>query len=288
MEERWKNVKFIESVFSREKPWRKRLSMMVSLIVCLLAVAVSSFLLWGPYKHQDAAVIPLHPGWNQIAIYSHTGGITIAEQNITLPHLWGYVLSCSGKGEITIDVTGNRTMLKIGNNSCSASPHPHESPQFIEFDLQALHIQQVKVVTASANITWRLQFVQETKGSTFQINPDEWVGQIGMSSTSDDASTSELGNGVPVTAPNGQTIVPKTWGLIIACIGKGTGSAQFTPSVGTITFPPCDGIPRMRIVKYPTPTTVLEVQIKPAGHITSYVGLVACIDEQKCTSSSVS
>src|SRR5262249_46468126 len=120
--------------------------------------------------------------------------------------------------------------------------------------------------------TWQIEFVQEEKPSNFQIGP-RWVGVMGMGGAYSPTEAT-IGNIAPARS---------IWGLVGVCVGEGEISARFTPDIKTVTFPVCDGEPRLMAVRYSSPTEVQDVEVMSSGKNLFYTYVVNCADESQCS-----
>ncbi|HEX6110078.1 MAG TPA: hypothetical protein VFZ02_11760 [Ktedonobacteraceae bacterium] len=280
------NIRFIRSTFDGKKTWLRPLSTIAA--VLLVAIIVGSLALLLIRLRQDTTgngsrVFSLRQGWMQLALYSGRGSKTITGQNIELPRLWGDANTCVGTGKLNIELTGKQTMMNMGRDSCQSALSTIVAPQSISFEVSAStpQIQTIKV-TVDANTKWHLLIVQAMTQPALTIGP-EWIHSIGIGG---DGSSSEAVASVGAyTNSAGQTILPKTWGMVFVCTGTGNGHIQFIPDhgVGKIALPPCDEQPRLILVRYHVPTSVESVQFFITGNVLWNAQILGCADEHKCT-----
>ena len=273
-----RNVKLIYPLY--EKRTRlPRLSAIAALV--LVALLIGSLVLLLHNRQADlgngAGTFQLRQGWTQVAIYGGTGSKTITGLNIEPAPVWGYTDTCSGGGNLDIKITGVTTNMVTGDEPCEPNFATRIAPQTISFALSPVKLQTIKV-TANASMVWHIQIVQEVKQPVFRLG-SEWVSTVGMGGN---GSGGSRGNVINPTKPGGQTISPRTWGVVLVCIGTGKGSIKFTPDVGTITMPLCDGQPRLEVIRYPVATNVQDYRVSVTGDIVWQAQVVGCVDEQKC------
>lgn len=250
----------------------------------LVAIIVGSLALLLLHLRQSttgngSGVFSLRRGWTQFALYSGRGSKTITGQDIAPPRLWGFSDACTGTGKLDMELTGKQTKMFIGRDSCQSALSTIVAPQSITFEISAStpQIQTIKV-TAEANTTWYLEIEQAVTQPTLTIGPG-WIQSTGMGG--DSSGRSQIGT---LTKPNGQAIQPKTWAIVFVCIGIGGGHFEFTPAPnsGNISVPPCDGQPRLFIVRYRIPTTVQTFSFFLNGKMVWNAQILGCADEQKC------
>lgn len=279
------DMQFIRPTFDEKKTWLRPLSAIAAVLI--VAIIVSSLALLLTHLRQgttgnNTGVFTIRQGWTQLTMYSGTGSITITGQNIELPRLWGDANSCVGTGKLDIWLTGKQTMINTGRDSCQSALSTIVAPQSISFEVSAStpQIQTIKV-TVDANTKWHLLIVQAVTQPALTIGP-EWIHGIGIGGDgSSGEAVAEVG---AYTNSAGQTILPKTWGMVFVCTGTGNGHIQFIPDngVGKIALPPCDEQPRLILVRYHVPTSVESVQFFITGNVLWNAQILGCADEQKC------
>ena len=226
-------------------------------------------------KDHQASMLPLRPGWKEIASFSGTGSKVLTGQPITLPHLWGATISCVGHKSLDIDLEGTGKTLRMSKRPCSTPSPTPSSPQSIEYDLDALTIEMLSITAADSTTTWSIEFVQEEQWSHLRPGPG-WTGIMGVGSTG--------GSALGVLS----NVAPRSlWGLVGICLGgkESTISAQLTPPPPQqITFH-CDGMPRLFVVHYPSPMAVQDVEITSSEKDMLFsIYVVACTNGQQCSS----
>jgi hypothetical protein len=270
------NVKLIYSLYEKRSR-RQRLSVIAAAV--LVAVLIGSLVLLVRGRQADlgngAGTFQLRQGWTQIAIYSGTGSKILTGLDIEPAPVWGYTAICSGSGSPDFKMMGVKWI--IGGELCQPTYSTQIAPQTILFATSPVKLQTIKV-TADASMVWHLQIVQEVKQPTLRLG-SEWVGTVGLSGNGSDNPAGGVGN---ITKPDGQIITPRTLGIVFVCIGEGKGYIQFTPNVGRITLPPCDGQPRLKVIRFPVATYVEQYQVLVTGDIVWQAMVVGCADEQKC------
>lgn len=137
-------------------------------------------------------------------------------------------------------------------------------------------------MTADASTKWSLQIVREATQPTLTLG-SEWIESISIGSN----GNAEADMTLPATKPNGQSISPKTWGIVFVCVGTGKGYIHIDtntaiPNVGRINTPICDGRPKFDVVRYSYATNIRSIQVVVTGDIVWDVKVVACANEQKC------
>jgi hypothetical protein len=245
----------------------RKKSVFISLV--LVIVLAGSWLFFQHISNPQGRAA-LRPNWKLIAVLSGKGSTVIAGHQIVLPHLWGYALACS-EGAVRLVLDGVNRQMELGKQPCSAPSLLTDAPQSIEYDLTPFTI-SILSITAEPRTTWKIALVQPEKPSALHLDPG-WKGIMGMGSGGGPIE-GEIGSFAPVQ---------RIWGLVGVCLGRGTMTARLTPGEKLVTFPVCDGQPQLMVVRYPSPTSVHKVEVRPSSEnsLLSTV-VVVCVNEQHC------
>jgi hypothetical protein len=238
-------------------------------LVLVLVLAGSCFFFFQPVPTPQGHTA-LRPGWKLLAALSGKGSTIMARHQIVLPHLWGYALVCS-EGTVRLVLDGVSRQMQMGKQPCSAPSPEADAPQSIEYDLIPFAISTLSI-TAAPSATWEVTFVQPEKPSALPLEAG-WKGIMGMGSA-----------GGPIEGEIDSLVsAQRIWGLIGVCVGTGTISATVFPGNKRLTFPVCDGHPRLMVVRYASPTRVHKVEVRPSteNSLLSTV-VVVCVNEQDC------
>ncbi|GHO98684.1 hypothetical protein KSF_087320 [Reticulibacter mediterranei] len=237
-------------------------------LVLMIVLAGSWFFFFQPISNPQGRTA-LRPGWKLIDALSGKGNTIIAGHQIVLPHLWGYALECS-EGAVRLVLDGVNRQMELGQQPCSVPSLLTDVPQSIEYDLTPLTISTLSI-TAAPRTTWKIAFVQPEKPSALHLDPG-WKGIMGMGSAGGPIE-GEIGSFAPVQ---------RIWGLVGVCMGRGTMTARLTPGEKLVTFPVCDGQPRLMVVRYSSPTRVHKVEVRPSSNSLLSTVVVVCVNEQRC------
>jgi hypothetical protein len=249
--------------------WSQRLSLVAA--VLLLTVLVGSMaLLFHRSPSPPASDTPfrLRPGWTQLAEYSGVGSQTINAQDIDLPRMYGYAYGCVGSGKLTIKINSLRTnsIWDIGSDKCNTAL-PITSPNTFSFDNTAAGTLDTITVTADAHTRWFFQFTAAPQQPTLTLGT-EWTQQSG-------------GSGQVSTAYHDETSSYKTWGIVFICFGTGNAYFTFTPDVGKLMLPACDGQPHFKVVHFSAPH-IFDAALTVTGNILWSFTSFGCTNEEQC------
>ena len=245
----------------RKKIWRGRVTALAAVLLVALLVGSFAFL---SRRTTDigAGVFKLSQGWTPVALYQGTGSQVIPVKNIQLPLLWGYSYACQGSGALDIKLTGSATTIDTGTDKCNS--REAISPTALSLTLASGSLQKI-AVTVDASTGWSFQIVQEGKRGALPLNTSVWTQDVGFGGSG--GSERIQGNVLPLSTNGGRTILPKTWGVLLVCIGNGHGSIQLDPDAGKINFPTCDGQVKLNVLHYPTETPVQQMQATVSGNM---------------------
>jgi hypothetical protein len=223
--------------------------------------------------------LKVHSGWSVIASFSGTGNKTFTNLHINLPHIWGETYTCSGTGDLSIAATGPAVTMDIGKNSCD-TPSDTSVPQHLSIDLSQQQIERIEI-KADASTSWQFIIAQQD----FQSLPllsSQWIESAGMGGDTNSGAAPG-----PTTDQHGKVVHPKTWGLLITCIGTGSGYVDIspTPPSGSINFPTCNGQVAFDVLHYRFSTDIQSLQVTITGKVAWAIRLVACANEQQCNTS---
>lgn len=161
--------------------------------------------------------------------------------------------------------------MMMGKQPCSAPLLVADAPQSIEYTLTPFALSTLSI-TAAPRTTWEVAFVQQEKPSILHLEPG-WKGIMGMGSVG-----GPIEGKIEPLAP-----VQRIWGLIGVCVGTGTISATMFPGKQLVSFPACDGQPRLLVVRYSSPTHVQWVEVRPSSRKSMLsIVVVVCVNEQYC------
>lgn len=283
----------IHIISLREKPWQRRLSLIAAAFLIVILVGSLVLLLVRRSPGTVAGLQPLQAGWTQAALLSGRSSKTFTHQNIVLSTLWGMSFGCVGQGNVNIEFDGQTDnsasgTCQPGNGPVTSAPY---GPQTIELATSEHTIQTIKV-TVSGSVNWYLQLsnAQVTPApllSTLQAPGSGWQDAGGMSTRGVGSSNFiQSGN---ITLPNGKTIHPKVWGVLVVCSGTSKINIQLDPPVKGIQIATaaCNEQPVLDILRFPSPPSSEEVRVStgsPAdfNNVVWQVHILACIDEQAC------
>lgn len=267
----------VHTLNPEKKTWKYYLSTIAAVLLVGMLIASLVVVLHLRQGSQVAGnPFVLRPGWKQVALYSGTGNKTITGLKIALPQLYGYASNCVGSGSLSMKLTGENTLIDLGQTPCQPALSTNPAPRSLSFNLSPPHIQTI-TVKADAAISWFL-LISELTPQPAPISGSGWATSMGMG----DDSTSAVGEVGDVYDAAGHKIQPKTWAIVIACIGTGKGNVQLTPNVLHTNLSPCDGQPRLVVVHNRFPTRVTEVQVWVTGNISFFMQMLGCADENQC------
>ncbi|HEX6478733.1 MAG TPA: hypothetical protein VF043_07800 [Ktedonobacteraceae bacterium] len=273
-------VYIVHALKPEKRTWKYYLStiaavflvgVLISSLVVVLHLRQGSQLSGNPFASR--------PGWKQLVFYSGTGNKTITGLKITLPQLYGYTYNCVGSGSLSMKLTGQNTLIDIGQSPCQPALSTRPAPGSLSFNLSPLHIQTI-TVNADGGTSWFL-LISEPKLQPALISGAGWATSIGVGGDTNSVHRS-VGTVGSVTDSTGHEVQPKTWGIVMVCIGTAKGTVQLAPNVLHTNLSPCDGQPRLVVVHNRFPTVVTEVQVMVTGNIIFCVQVLGCVNENQC------
>ncbi len=251
--------------------WSHRLSIIAAAVLVALVVGTLALLLQrthiqvgGPHNNLN-----LPPGWTAGPSYSGKGSSVISGQSVHLNPLWGYILSCNGKGQINADFTDMNS--GAGANCVSGTTVPTNNI-IVQFQAASTILQSFKI-TVPTSASWTLQFVNGPNAATPLLNHllaqnSGWSFYEGMGGTSSASSNS-------ATAPSNVTM----FGLLSYCYGN--ASFDFYAPAGTLVTKnlACDGHVHFMQLQAVVGKSI-EVRSHGNGHWT--IGVLTCTNTRQC------
>ncbi len=285
------NMSFMRVVTTREKPWQRQLNLIAAAIFVVLLVGSLILVVARRPQTPIAGPHPLQAGWMQAALFNGDSSKTFTHQAIALSTLWGVSFGCIGQGKVDIELDGqkNNTLTATCQHITGPLLSAPYGPDTITLATSAHTIQTVKV-TVSGTLNWYLQFSNAQIAptpllSTLLAPGSGWQEQQGMS-TRGNASSNFTSSSVVL--PNGKTIHPKIWGVVVVCSGPGTIHIQLDPAVKGIQIAPpvCNQQPVLDVLRFSSPPTFEEIRVIAGIPINDSVvwqlHILACTDEQVC------
>lgn len=280
------DMRLIRIITSREKSWPRRLSVLAAALFVMILVGSLVLVLARKPQGSVAGLPPLQPGWRQVALLSGSSSKTFTHQDIVLSTLWGMSFGCVGQGKVDIEFDGQ--INNSASGTCQQNTEPVLSdpygPQTIELETSVHTIQTVKV-TVSGSINWYLQLSNAT------VTPSPLLSEL-LAPGSGWQETSAMGSaGVSmegyladpshgITLPDGRTVYPGIWGIVVVCSGTGKVSIQLEPAVKGVQIPTplCNEQPTLDILHLASSRII----VSPDSKVVWQIRVLACIDEQAC------
>jgi hypothetical protein len=279
------DMRFIRTIASREKPWQRRLSMLAAAFFVVILVGSLVLVLARRPQGNVAGLPPLQPGWRQVVLLSGSSSKIFTHQGIVLSTLWGMSFGCVGQGKVDIEFDGQ--INNSASGTCQKNTGPVISapygPQTIELETSVHTIQTVKV-TVSGSINWYLQLSNATVTPSPLLSEllapgSGWQETGGMST----AGTGESNLSYPyhgITLPDGKTVYPRIWGIVVVCSGTSKVSIQLDPPVKGVQIPTpvCNEQPTLDIVHFASPF----ISVSTDSKVVWQIRILACTDENAC------
>lgn len=147
-----------------------------------------------------------------------------------------------------------------------------------------MHTIQAVKVTASGSINWYLQLSNAT------VTPSPLLSELlapgsGWQETTAMSSTDSLEGNLAypyrgISLPDGKTVYPRIWGIVVVCSGTGKVSIQLDPAVQGVQIPTpvCNEQPVLDILHLASPFIRVSTDSKEVLQI----HILACTDEHAC------